>query len=102
MAEYTVRVMRRTAPLLGDKMRVRKLEHDEVTVEATDEDDALAKVIKAEYEEGGSRLRVYVEVDVASGGSRGRGDYALMEVRDEERQQELIEEWTGAYGPPSE
>lgn len=101
MAEYTVRVMRRKAPLLGDKKRVRNLEHDEVTVEADDENSALDKVIKAEYAEGGKRLRVYVEVDMASGGSRGFGDYALMNVRDEGRQRELDDEWSRAYGPAS-
>lgn len=102
MAEYTVRVMRRKAPLLGDKKRIKELEHDEVTVEAADENSALDKVIAAEYAEGGRRLRVYVEVDMATGGSRGFGDYALMQVRDEERQRELDDKWVRAYGPASE
>jgi hypothetical protein len=102
MAKYTVRVMRRRMPLLGNKMKIKDLEHDEVTVEAPDENSALDKVVKAEYAEGDKRLRVYVEIRRDNGTGKGFGDYALMKLRDEERHEELIAEWTDKYGPPSE
>lgn len=100
MAEYKVRIWRRTAPLLGNPMKIKRLERDNITVEATDEDAALCQVARAEYEEGGRRLRVYVEVDSANGGTRGWGDYALMDVRDEERRredEEAVKEWAAKY-----
>lgn len=88
MAERTVRVWRRTRPLVGDPNRVIGLEHDEITLEAPSLKSALEQVIDAEYKEGGNRLRVYAQIERPGGGHLGIGDYTLCELafrEDEER-----------------
>lgn len=88
MAEHTVRVWRRTSPLVGDPTRVIGLEHDEITLEAPSLKSALEQVVDAEYKEGGERLRVYAQIERPGGGHLGIGDYTLCELafrEDEER-----------------
>lgn len=89
MAEYKVRIWRRTVPLVGPKTAVKNLERDEVSVEARSADRALQDVMDAERAEGGNRLRMYVRIDSSNGsGHYGQGDYILCELAykdDEER-----------------
>lgn len=80
MAEFKVRVWRRTEPLTGDKTRIRNLEHDEVSVEAANRDSALNQVLAAERETHGKRVRIYVRIDTPGGGHYGVGDYTLIEL----------------------
>lgn len=88
MAEHTVRVWRRTRPLVGDPTKVIGLERDEITLEAPSLKSALEQVVDAEYKEGGERLRVYAQIERPGGGHLGIGDYTLCELafrEDEER-----------------
>ena len=80
MAEFTVRVWRRTRPLVGDPTRIQSLERDEVSLEAASLKDALEKVVEAEYKEGGKRLRIYAQIERPEGGHLGIGDYTLCEL----------------------
>jgi hypothetical protein len=88
MAEYRVRIWRRTEPLTGDKTRIKNLEHDEVSLEASSRKSALNQVFETERAANTKRVRLYVRVETPSGGHEGIGDYTLIELahrEDEER-----------------
>lgn len=88
MAEFKVRIWRRTEPRVGDKTRIVGLEHDEVSVEAPNRDSALNQVMDAERS-CGKRIRLYVRIDTPNGGHYGIGDYTLIELANKEDRERL-------------
>lgn len=87
MAEYAVRIWRRTEPLLGSRARIKNLERDEVSVEAPNPDSALGRVYRAECAEYGKRVRICVRVDTPEGDSYGLGDLVLIELANTESEE---------------
>lgn len=92
MAEHTVRVWRRTRPLVGDPTRIIGLERDRITLEAPNLKSALDQVVDAEYKEGDKRVRVYAQIERPEGGHLGIGDYTLCELAFKEDQEHLTDE----------
>lgn len=85
MAEFKVKIWRRTEPLFGDKTKIKNLERDEVSLEAPNQGSALRQVMDAERKENGSRVRIYVRIDTPGDGHEGQGDYTLCELAYQEK-----------------